>query len=477
MAGYNGLTYQNLFEEFYNQVSVINKQHQTKNGKKVIHLRYFSETLKEINDYFDQAEKIVRRSKSPDPSKAAMHSLLSGVSEPSGIAEKRREFDQLLKNHGIQYEDYSFDLSKKDGIYCIDYATFVKDKDPLIADKIYSDLTLLNWIYIKRDKRHIESFANIRAVLLTGNYRVMQLAMDEKLRHPKGLALSATLDFLTTRFWFSLCRGLSKDCNLLSANVLTKARLALASLNCESIDKAYRNIELEMKDEKYDKELMKSRIASLHRRFRMPEDVDDLTDKSNLAFFTDCRSDILLAEEAAKNAAHKQEVNSLTISIEKKNKTIEKQTDLLLRVLKDRLLEINQKEKLDFEEKCNNYQIQKNIWIGEQMKEYRDKIMPTLIIFALLLLAMIIVPIVIPYFPNSYSWIGILLVAVLSVCNRLSILKNTIISQGIDYCYKSKRDRLRLKYEENYYKLHPKPILALTSMEELKKQYENEQEV
>lgn len=250
MAGYNGLTYQNLFEEFYNQVSEINKQHQTKNGKKVIHLRYFSETLKEINEYFDQAENIVRRSKSPDPSKAAMHSLLCGVSEPSGIAEKRSEFDQLLKNHGIQYEDYSFDLSNKDGHYCIDYDAFIKDKDPIIADKIYSDLTLLNWIYIKREKRHIESFANIRAVLLTGNYRVMQLAMDEKLRHPKELALSATLDFLTTRFWFSLCRGLSKDCNLLSANILTKARLALASLNCESIDKAYRNIELEMKEGK-----------------------------------------------------------------------------------------------------------------------------------------------------------------------------------------------------------------------------------
>lgn len=361
MAGYNGLTYQNLFEEFYNQVSEINKQHQTKNGKKVIHLRYFSETLKEINEYFDQAENIVRRSKSPDPSKAAMHSLICGVSEPSGIAEKRSEFDQLLKNHGIQYEDYSFDLSNKDGHYCIDYDAFIKDKDPIIADKIYSDLTLLNWIYIKREKRHIESFANIRAVLLTGNYRVMQLAMDEKLRHPKELALSATLDFLTTRFWFSLCRGLSKDCNLLSANILTKARLALASLNCESIDKAYRNIELEMKEGKYDKEVMKSRIASLHRRFRMPEDVDDLTEKSNLAFFTDCRSDILLAEEAAKNAAHKQEVNSLTISIEKKNKTIEQQNDLLLKILKDRLLEINQKEKLDFEENAKNMRFSKTI--------------------------------------------------------------------------------------------------------------------
>lgn len=476
MAGYNGLTYQNLFEEFYNQVSEINKQHQTKNGKKVIHLRYFSETLKEINEYFDQAENIVRRSKSPDPSKTAMHSLICGVSEPSGIAEKRSEFDQLLKNHGIQYEDYSFDLSNKDGHYCIDYDAFIKDKDPIIADKIYSDLTLLNWIYIKREKRHIESFANIRAVLLTGNYRVMQLAMDEKLRHPKELALSATLDFLTTRFWFSLCRGLSKDCNLLSANILTKARLALASLNCESIDKAYRNIELEMKEGKYDKEVMKSRIASLHRRFRMPEDVDDLTEKSNLAFFTDCRSDILLAEEAAKNAAHKQEVNSLTISIEKKNKTIEQQNDLLLKILKDRLLEINQKEKLDFEENAKKYEILKNNWIGEQMKEYREKRMPTLIFFALLLLAMIIVPLVIPCFPKSYSWIGILLVAVLSICNRISVLKNTTISQGIDYCYKSKRDSLRLKFEENYYELYPKPILTLTSLEELKTQYEKEQD-
>ena len=34
MAGYNGLTYQNLFEEFYNQVLEINKQHLAKKGKK-----------------------------------------------------------------------------------------------------------------------------------------------------------------------------------------------------------------------------------------------------------------------------------------------------------------------------------------------------------------------------------------------------------------------------------------------------------
>lgn len=475
MAGYNGLTYQNLFEEFYNQVLEINKQYQVKKGKKIIHLRYFNETLKEINEYFEQAEKIVRRSKLPDPSKAAMHSILSGVSEPSNIADKRAEFDQMLNKYGIQYEDYSYDLTRENGKYCIDYDAFIKDKDSLIAEKIYSDLTLLNWIYIKRHRKRIESFANIRAVLLTGNYNVMQLAMDEKLRQPKELALSATLDFLTTRFWFSLCKGLSKDCNLLSANVLTKARLALASLNCESINKAYQDIKKDMQDGKYNKEMIKSRIASLHRRFRMPEDVDDLTEKSNLAFFTDCRSDILLAEEAAKETAHKQEINSLTISIKEKEKTIDQQNDIFIRVLKDRLVEVNQKEKEKFEDEYNIYNMAKNEWINKQMKEYRKKNIFILTIFICLLLAMVIVPLIIPCLPNEYSLLGVIFSAVLSVCNRISTLKNTKISQAFDYCHKHKREDKRLEFDRKYTEIYPTPILKITSLDELKTQYEKKE--
>ena len=475
MAGYNGLTYQNLFEEFYSQVLEINKQYQIKKAKKVIHLRYFSETLKEIDDYFDQAEKIVRRSKLPEPSKAAMHTLTCGVTEPSIIADKRAEFDRKLKEHGIQHEDFSYDLTSDNGAYCIDYETFIKDKDPVIAEKIYSDLTLLNWIYIKRGKRHANFFANMRAVLLTGNYHVMQLALDEKLRQPNEIALSATLDFLTTRFWFSLCRGLSKDCNLLSASVLTRARLALASLNCESIGKAFRNIEQEMSDGEYDKELMKSRLTSLHRRFRMPEDVDDLTEKSNLAFFTDCRSDILLAEEAAKDSAHRQKIKILTVGIEERDKTIEQQTDRYLRVLNDRLLEINQLEKREYEEEKKEYDLSKIKWIDEQMRAYKNKMMPIIIFFSLLMIAMIIVPLVVPCIPSNYSWGSILLIAFLSVCNRVSSLKDRKITQAIDYCIKSKRDKIRLKFENNYCNLYPEPILKMTSLNELKMQYENEQ--
>lgn len=471
MAGYNGLTYQNLFEEFYSQIQEINKMHQIKNGKKVIFLRYFTETLNEINEYFDQAEKIVRRSKLPDPSKTAMHSLVNGVTDPSVIMDKRTEFDRLLKEHGIQYEDYSFDLSKDNGSYCLDYKSFIDDKESSVQEKVYSDLTLLNWIYIKRNKRKIESFANMKAILLTGNYHVMQLAMDERLHQPGELALSATIDFLTTRFWFSLCKGLSKDCNLLSANVLTKARLALASLNCESINKAYKEIEQEIDKGGYDKELMKSRIASLHRRFRMPENVDDLTEKSNLAFFTDCRSDILLAEEAAKDAAHKHEVNILMQSIEEKDKTIESQTDMFLRVLKDRLQEINEKEKDQFLKDQSEYDLSKTDWINKQMNKIRNRNIVIIAIFMFIIVAIIIVPLIIPCIPNKYSWIGILLPALLSCINRISALKNTAISKAIDYCFLSTRNNIRLELENKYYEQYQKPVLKLTTLEELEKQY------
>lgn len=473
MAGYNGLTYKNLFDEFYNQVSEINKLNQIKKGKKIIHLRYFSETLKEIDDYFEQAEKIVRRSKLSDPSKAAMHSIINGVSEPSDIADKRAEFDRLLKEHNIQHEDFWFDLNRSNGKYCIDYEAFVKDGNPSLIDKIYSDLTLLNWIYIKRNRKPIEQFANIRAVLLTGNFNVMRMAMDEKLRKPKELALSATIDFLTTRFWFSLCRGLSADCNLLTAKVMTRARLALAALNCESIDKAYQEIRKNLNENNYDPERMKSRITCLHKRFRMPEDVDDLTEKGNLAFFTDCRTDILLSEEAAKETANKNKIEALSTCIEDKDRTIEKQNGMFMNLLNDRLKEINEKEKQEYNKKIYLYRKSKKKWIKRQMNNYLKSKLLYLVSFILLLLAMIIVPLVIESIPNNYSWIGLIVSAILAVLNRISSLSNTEFFKSKDILFKSKRMEKLLEYNKEYLKNHIRPTLIMTTIEELKNRYES----
>ena len=467
MAGYNGQTYQNLFEEFYAQVKEINLQNQKKSGKKVIYLRYFDETKREIDDYFLQAEKIVRRQYSQDPSKSAMHTLLKGVQQPSDIADKRTQFNKLLEEHCIVYENYSYDLTTNPEA-CIDYSGFSDVEDPSSEDKQYVDLQMLNWIFIKRGKRDVYSLSNMGSVLLTGNRRVMKKATD--LCKPKTIALSCTLDFLTVRFWFSLCRGLSKDCNLLSANVLTKARLALATLNVESIGKAYADVIEEYKNGHYDKESVKSRIATLHRRFRMPENVDDLVETNQLAFFSDNRSDILLAEEAAKDMAFQQTINGLNEEIKAKDKKIRQNEVLAERVMIDRLAQINEEERAMYNHNMANYNAKKDAWVDEKMK--RMKYESCFIITAIVFIALVatILPFIIPRF----SWeIGLLLCGFLAIFDWMKSSLREKTNRALHYLLESYRRNLRKGFETDYFVKHPKPELKHTTMEELKEKYNN----
>lgn len=158
-------------------------------------------------------------------------------------------------------------------------------------------------------------------------------------------------------------------------------------------------------------------------------------------------------------------------SIEEKDKTIESQTDMFLRVLKDRLQEINEKEKDQFLKDQSEYDLSKTDWINKQMNKIRNRNIVIIAIFMFIIVAMIIVPLIIPCIPNKYSWIGILLPALLSCINRISALKNTAISKAIDYCFLSTRNNIRLELENKYYEQYQKPVLKLTTLEELEKQY------
>ena len=98
--------------------------------------------------------------------------------------------------------------------------------------------------------------------------------------------------------------------------------------------------------------------------------------------------------------------------------------------------------------------------------------MLVIIPFSFLLVAMIIIPLIVPCIPSGYSWCSALLFAFLSVYDRISALKNSSISKGLDYCKKSKRNTIRLELEEKYSKNYPEPTLKLTSLDELKELYE-----
>ena len=104
MAGYNGMLCQHLFDEFYEQVFEINKSALLRNGKKVIHLKFFEESFNEINKFFKQAEDIISgNSRLVDP-RNAMVCLLNGCSKKYEIKEKQTAFEKMLREKDIILE-------------------------------------------------------------------------------------------------------------------------------------------------------------------------------------------------------------------------------------------------------------------------------------------------------------------------------------------------------------------------------------
>lgn len=76
--GYNGIVYEEIFHDFYKLVGEINLSNKRKTGKNKIHLKYFDEIKKEIDDFFYAAEMTVKNRGSFDPSKTAMISISNG---------------------------------------------------------------------------------------------------------------------------------------------------------------------------------------------------------------------------------------------------------------------------------------------------------------------------------------------------------------------------------------------------------------
>lgn len=74
MAGYNGILYKQLFDEFYALVKEINQR----SKQPIIRLYYFEETKEEIDKYFRSAERLLIKHGVPDYYQTAMYNIISG---------------------------------------------------------------------------------------------------------------------------------------------------------------------------------------------------------------------------------------------------------------------------------------------------------------------------------------------------------------------------------------------------------------
>ena len=209
-AGYNGVLYKQLFDDFYGLIREINQS-----GKKYIKLKYFEESIDEVESFFHVAELIHERKLALNPSKTAMIKILEGSKTKSDILEKKACLYSELERRHISLETRNNFYDEPD--YIIDGQSLVNalkaqaesNGRAFNEETCIPVLKLFTKINVLRRGVSSGAFEKIGYVLMTGKSYSRYLAFNPLIRDGENdIPYATDIEYLTNRFWFKLKKGL-----------------------------------------------------------------------------------------------------------------------------------------------------------------------------------------------------------------------------------------------------------------------------
>ncbi|MEV9615959.1 hypothetical protein [Aliarcobacter butzleri] len=321
--GYNGELYKHIFDDFYKLVKEINNQN------KVIKLKYFYETKKEIDYFFKQAENLLEQPIKVNPSKSAMVSILDGCLQKSDIIVKKTKFDEFLENHGILLdtkEDYIDEKNYQYNIIDNEMVLKFSEKFSTNPDEINSCATFINKINILREEKNNTSLENLTHILLTNNSKILSMAWNDEDKCKTKMPHAVDISFLTNKFWFKLNKGFGSEELPKSFDVITKAQIIMSAHLNENIGKQYDKFQNEIIDGKLSNDSMIKTISTLRTTVRKPEEI--INEDINIILDTikeeDIQNHVKQNEYYKQKAKFQSEENfKLKYDIENKNTLLE----------------------------------------------------------------------------------------------------------------------------------------------------------
>ena len=278
LAGYNGEIFQQFASDFFTQVQTANS------GKlKKIALRYFTETKKEIDDFFGTASEIVEGRRHRLLDKPAMKAITDGCQTAADIDVKKSDF-----YHKLQYA-FGITEDPKDDYYDEEYFTSNlesfdyydeedKKKKKEIAVKLISHINKLrngNRFYSDIESEHL-IVTNTRAILLISKELADNIKSSEGLDNLCNFAVS--LDRITSLLWYKLGKGFSQNDFPTSLNAVLKARIVLSASIAKNAEREFAKVKKEYTDGLIDVDQVAARIITLRNKPVLPEDLkgDDI---------------------------------------------------------------------------------------------------------------------------------------------------------------------------------------------------------
>lgn len=322
--GYNGILFEQIFNDFYTLVNEINAASRGKSGEKLIQLKYFEETKDEVDAFFQTAEYILMGTATLDTTKPAMKAILDGCKAPSDIKMKKVKFDKNLESMGIHIKEFKTSIYEYHD-YVVDDEQVLKEirKDSEGRGKTFDEsqcrqffriFTKINYL---RGGESKTNFEKVGSLFITGNRFALFLAHNSKVKFgDEDIPFAKDIDYITSKFWFKLKKGFSNKATMpKSFDVITKAQIIISSLVNQGVYQEYVNLQQQVKSGALTVDQARQLSFDLRQKPTKPEEITTETIDTSLDFLTsDSYLDDLQHE--------KQEKEKLLESTLKKNEEL-----------------------------------------------------------------------------------------------------------------------------------------------------------
>ncbi len=279
--GLNGELYKEMFNDFYTLVQEINIKN--KGGKKTIELKYFTETKLEIDNFFSTAEKIKSGKLSLKISKPAMVDIVNNAKEVSDVALRKTLFYRGLLNLGIYEDDYECSIEELER-YNLEDKTILEEIEKISKEKnrIFNEVDTVELIKIftkincLRKGNSKVNFEKCSYLYISENSLARYLGHNNLLKIKEGdFTYCKEMDFVTTKFWFYLNKGLNqhKDCLPKTFDLINKAKIIISSHLQNSVVEKFDEFSERVRNNELSEEEIKIYNLELKSKISNPEKI------------------------------------------------------------------------------------------------------------------------------------------------------------------------------------------------------------
>ncbi len=289
-AGYHGDLRRQLFLDFFSLVTEINDKAKKKDSGK-IYLRYFDETAREVQNYFDVAIAIAEKRTRPEPHKQAMRHIVNGCANGADVIAKRVKFFSQLEKYKIRkdevrnyYDPPDYNIESEAVLAALAVELGCEQEK---AAHILKQFSRINFLRHGESKQYLE----VSGFILLSERNLTRSAAFSKTvisLNDKTVPFATDLDYITERLWFKLNKGFSSSQPVPATfDVIARTKIVLSSQLGSKVAREYQCLieQHEKAGSDMTEELLAKFVHDLMDKLRQPEEVTN--DSLDLAFLTD----------------------------------------------------------------------------------------------------------------------------------------------------------------------------------------------